>query len=207
VFTKNHCNLNHFCNQWKPLSRTGRIIIMSSARRSEDYVDSPEPADVLFGRGSGPNDHDGNILFRSLVKERKADYMATNHRQTKANIANEVVNAIRAQNGRFLKKADGRDLKRLGLSPDSEVWCFVDEKHILEKAKQALRQKGDMKDQDDAKAPARPDKKAASAAGVSSATKKSAPPPVPSEAVSYYGHEHRCPLLLCQRCTAQATCP
>lgn len=163
---------------------------MSSARRSTDYVDRPEPADVLFGRGSGPNDHDGNILFRSLVKERKAAYMATNHRQTKANIANAVVEAIRAQNGRFLKKAEGRDLKRLGLPEESEVWCFVDEKHILEKAKQALRQKGDMKDQDDAKAPALPDKKAAPAAGASSATKKSAPPPVPSEAVSYYGHEH-----------------
>lgn len=124
---------------------------MSRKALPNEYVETPQPADVLFGRGSGPNDHEGNILFRSLVKERKAEYMATNHRQTKAEIAQDIVNHIRSRNGNFLKKAEPKDLKRLGLSEDSEVWCRVDEKTILEKAKQALRQKAETNKEDDKK--------------------------------------------------------
>jgi len=60
--------------------------------------------DVLLGRGSGPNDHVGNIKFRDLVHERKSDYLSTNHRQTKALIARDIVDQVYARGGRFLKK-------------------------------------------------------------------------------------------------------
>lgn len=116
---------------------------MARARATNDseWVTSIRPSDVLFGRGSGPNDHEGNILFRKMVKERKSEYMSTNHRQTKSNIAHDIVNAVRARNGRFLKKAEPKDISRLGIPEGVDAWLCVDEPTILEKAKQALRQK------------------------------------------------------------------
>ena len=98
------------------------------------------PYDVLFGRGSGPNDHEGNIRFRKLVAERKAEYMATNHRMTKAKIAREIVDAVLCKNGRFLKKIEPEDARVAGLVDSVDVWIGVDDDTIMEKAKQALRQ-------------------------------------------------------------------
>eukprot|EP00522_Entomoneis_paludosa_P013712 CAMPEP_0172442632 /NCGR_PEP_ID=MMETSP1065-20121228/3031_1 /TAXON_ID=265537 /ORGANISM="Amphiprora paludosa, Strain CCMP125" /LENGTH=456 /DNA_ID=CAMNT_0013192573 /DNA_START=207 /DNA_END=1580 /DNA_ORIENTATION=- len=98
------------------------------------------PYDVLFGRGSGPNDHEGNVRFRKLVAERKSEYMATNHRMTKAKIAREIVDAVFIQNGRFLKKIEAEDARIIGLPDGVEAWTGVDDDTIMEKAKQALRQ-------------------------------------------------------------------
>mmetsp|Transcript_22850 Transcript_22850/g.49857 ORF Transcript_22850/g.49857 Transcript_22850/m.49857 type:complete len:461 (+) Transcript_22850:32-1414(+) len=98
------------------------------------------PYDVLFGRGSGPNDHEGNVRFRKLVAERKAEYMATNHRMTKAKIAREIVDAVFSQNGRFLKKIEADDARNIGIPDGVEAWTGVDDDTIMEKAKQALRQ-------------------------------------------------------------------
>ena len=123
---------------------------MARGSNNDEWVDSVKPCDVLFGRGSGPNDHEGNVLFRSLVKERKPEYMSTNHRQTKAKIAQEIVDAVRARSGRFLKKAEPKDITRLGIPEGVDAWLCVDERTILEKAKQALRQKADSKDRDEA---------------------------------------------------------
>ena len=98
------------------------------------------PCDVLFGRGSGPNDHEGNVRFRRLVAERKAEYMATNHRMTKARIAREIVDAVIRENGRFLKKIEAEDARVVGLPDGVDAWTSVDDDTIMEKAKQALRQ-------------------------------------------------------------------
>jgi len=102
----------------------------------QQYVTELRPHDVLFGRGSGPNDHEGNVRFRQYVADRKAAYMATNHRATKTNIAREIVNLVQQQNGRFLKKIEGGGE---GETP-SERYEVVDDDTIMEKAKQALRQ-------------------------------------------------------------------
>jgi hypothetical protein len=101
------------------------------------------PNDVLFGRGSGPNDHEGNIRFRVLVGARKEEYMATNHRQTKAKIARDIVNQVLALNGRFLKKVETADAKRRGVPKGVDAWTLADDETIMEKAKQALRQHRD----------------------------------------------------------------
>ena len=113
---------------------------MSVALNDPKYVTELRPHDVLFGRGSGPNDHEGNIRFRQLVAERKSEYMATSHRVTKATIAKEIVNQVFAANGRFMKKVEPCDLKDLGLPEDSDVWEIVGDDTLMEKAKQALRQ-------------------------------------------------------------------
>ena len=107
------------------------------------FVTVVNPTDVLFGRGSGPNDHEGNIRFRDVVSKRKAEYMSTNHRQTKATIAKDVVNTVYQSNGRFLKKLEASDLQKLGFPPSTEVYQIVDDDTVMEKAKQALRQNRD----------------------------------------------------------------
>lgn len=106
----------------------------------DDVIIHLHPNDVLFGRGSGPNDHEGNIRFRLLVNERKGEYLATNHRQTKAKIARDVVNHVLALNGRFLKRLEAADAKCRGILKGVDAWILADEEMIMEKAKQALRQ-------------------------------------------------------------------
>ena len=110
--------------------------------------------DVLLGRGSGPNDHVGNIKFRDLVAERKSQYLSTNHRQTKALIAKDIVDQVYGRGGRFLKKLSTAEAAKVlpELSPSSAVDNSEDgsgqidvyqiQKHsiVMEKAKQALRQ-------------------------------------------------------------------
>lgn len=117
------------------------------------YITQINANDVLFGRGSGPNDHEGNIRFRDLVGERKAEYMATNHRQTKAKIAREIVGKVIQKNGRFLKKVEAAEAKELGIPKGVEAWIAVDEETIMEKAKQALRQQRDKTKQGGSKSP------------------------------------------------------
>lgn len=107
------------------------------------YVTTINPHDVLFGRGSGPNDHEGNIRFRDKVAQHKEEYMATNHRQTKAKIAREIVDSVLANNGRFLKRLEQADIQRLGFANGMDVYQIVDDDTVMEKAKQALRQNRD----------------------------------------------------------------
>ena len=119
-----------------------------------------QPDDVLLGRGSGPNDHVGNIKFRDLVHERKAEYLSTNHRQTKALIAKDIVDQVYRRGGRFLKKLSATEaakvlpklLAKHGLDDaendrtDSDkpgpcdVYQIQKHSTVMEKAKQALRQ-------------------------------------------------------------------
>jgi hypothetical protein len=105
-----------------------------------NYVTELNPNDVLFGRGSGPNDHEGNIKFRDLVSSNKPEYLSTSHRQTKANIARGIVDKVFAQNGRFLKKMENADAQRISLPSGIDAYVVVDSDTIMEKAKQALRQ-------------------------------------------------------------------
>jgi len=119
------------------------------------------PHDVLLGRGSGPNDHVGNINFRDLVQDRKSEYLSTNHRQTKALIAKEIVDRVYERGGRFLKKLGAAESARMlpkllaqNASDDSEndrandldssgpcdVYQIQKHSTVMEKAKQALRQ-------------------------------------------------------------------
>jgi hypothetical protein len=86
--------------------------------------------DVLCGRGSGPNDHIGNIAFRRLVSTRRKEYLDTTTRSQKAKIAKEIVAVVTnlLPTGRFLEKVTGTS------------WKIVPEGKALEKVKQALRQ-------------------------------------------------------------------
>jgi hypothetical protein len=113
--------------------RSNNNTIMRNAEPGT-FVTELRPCDVLFGRGSGPNDHEGNVRFRHLVAERKNEYMATNHRQTKTNIARQIVSRVQ---GNFLKKVDATEA---GFPAGTDVYEVVDDDTVMEKAKQALRQ-------------------------------------------------------------------
>jgi hypothetical protein len=135
--------------------------VVAAAVAAGEYVVQVHPHDVLFGRGSGPNDHEGNIRFRELVAQRKGEYMATNHRQTKARIAQDIVNQVLGVGGRFLKKLEAEEVSSKGLlllslddnnddnnnnsirnnnNNDVDVYQVVGDDTVMEKAKQALRQ-------------------------------------------------------------------
>jgi hypothetical protein len=116
------------------------VLVVVVITMDPQYITVLHPNDVLFGRGSGPNDHEGNIKFRELVLMRKTEYMATNHRQTKAKIALSIVETVFLSNGRFLKKIEGDEAKKLGLPNGTDAYTIADHETIMEKAKQALRQ-------------------------------------------------------------------
>lgn len=92
--------------------------------------------DVLTGRGSGPYEQPGNVHFRDLVSTRKIEYLSLNARDSrmKNQIAKDIIEAVRAKGGRFLRKI------QLDSDRDGALYEFVDEPTVLEKAKQALRQ-------------------------------------------------------------------
>ena len=85
--------------------------------------------DVLFGRGGGTNHHAGNLRYRELISSHRQDYVQVAIKSEKANVSRRVVKAIKAGNGRFLRKGDdGR-------------WHEVSDKEAVDKASQALREK------------------------------------------------------------------
>lgn len=111
-------------------------------------VRSLRPSDVLCGRGSGPNDHPGNIAFRQIILSRKVDYLSTTSRADKARIAQEIVDRVErgcgaSEPGRFLRKMQAAELKERGYDREDDVWVVADRATALEKAKQALRQNRD----------------------------------------------------------------
>lgn len=111
-------------------------------------VRSLRPSDVLCGRGSGPNDHPGNIAFRQIIMSRKVAYLSTTSRADKARIAQEIVDRVErgcgaSEPGRFLRKMQAAELKERGYDREDDVWVVVDRATALEKAKQALRQNRD----------------------------------------------------------------
>ena len=105
------------------------------------YVFTLTNNDILCGRGSGPNEHIGNIEFRKLVLTRKAEYnIASTSRDTKGRIANGIIDIVRSKGGRFLRKLSVEQTKEAGYKRGTVVYEMADEVTILEKTKQTLRQ-------------------------------------------------------------------
>jgi len=104
-------------------------------------IKSPGPNDILLGRGSGPNQFEGNKQFRRLVEERKDEYMASNKHKEKKKIAAEVLEQIRSLGGQFLELRECEETE-VGSSIVLEgTWIVAPYDVGLEKCKQALRQK------------------------------------------------------------------
>jgi len=93
---------------------------------------TPHDHDVLSGRGNGSNLHPGNIRFRQLVNVARERYVSGS-KEDKKKYVYCIVHHISSLNppGRFLKKLDGKD----------GPWSIMSEKVVINKTRQALREK------------------------------------------------------------------
>mmetsp|Transcript_1998 Transcript_1998/g.2497 ORF Transcript_1998/g.2497 Transcript_1998/m.2497 type:complete len:207 (+) Transcript_1998:145-765(+) len=91
--------------------------------------------DVLCGRGGATNNHAGNKRFRKQVACQQAAYLVAKKRDKKL-IAKSIVDAIRKEGGRFLKREEKDGV---------ECWVDVGDKKASEKTSQALREGLDVR--------------------------------------------------------------
>ncbi|CAJ1964311.1 unnamed protein product [Cylindrotheca closterium] len=89
--------------------------------------------DVLCGRGGATNTHIGNKRFRAIVAEYQEVYLGARKKE-KAQIASRVVERIRQNGGRFLKR-----------DTTTDTWVEVPSKKALGKTGQALREGLDVR--------------------------------------------------------------
>ena len=100
-----------------------------------DRVDTPNPNDVLCGRGGNINSHRGNEQFRSFVEKRKRVYLTARFKREKRLIASSIVNEIRAMDppGRFLARKGS-------MKDDNGYWYDIGDEKARDKTSQALRE-------------------------------------------------------------------
>jgi hypothetical protein len=104
-----------------------------------ERVNALNSNDVLFGKGLGASGYIGTQRFRDICETKRSAYQSAK-KADKTVIAQEVVDIVRRKGGRFLKQDESNgpveDIIFFG------IWYEVnDEREILEKAKQNLRQK------------------------------------------------------------------
>mmetsp|Transcript_8356 Transcript_8356/g.24053 ORF Transcript_8356/g.24053 Transcript_8356/m.24053 type:complete len:562 (-) Transcript_8356:64-1749(-) len=111
--------------------------------------------DVLLGRGTGANDHQGNIDFRTLIKQTQAEYTSAKVRGEKTRIARRVIATVQKQfGGRFLRKLTPGEARKVpgssgnsvgneaeaGTPPAKSIFAVVvDDNTLVQKTKQAFR--------------------------------------------------------------------
>ena len=88
------------------------------------------PTDIVCGRGAPTLYHKGNRVFRELVKSYETAYLCSK-RSDKPRIAIELLEKIRSQGGRFVRRE-----KNNGRS----TWVEISEQRAYEKVCQALRE-------------------------------------------------------------------
>ena len=79
------------------------------------YVTKVRPNDVMLGRGTGPNNNAGNVVFRTVVEKLKQPYLSTPSRIKKRQLVRKAVETVKGKNGRFLSRLKKSEIKRLGL--------------------------------------------------------------------------------------------
>jgi len=98
---------------------------------NRQYITTPTSLDVISGRGSGIQNHIGNVKFRELVSSRKKEY-ADAEKFKKLCISKEIVAQIRANGGRFLKESDDTTLT-------TQFYVDIGDKKAWAKTSQTLR--------------------------------------------------------------------
>jgi hypothetical protein len=115
-------------------------IIMSSMT----LVTTPNPNDVLCGRGRAIRNHPGNQRFLELIMQYKDEYM-TARKGGKLDIVKTVMEGIKERNGSFLQQVKGSTNN--GNNSDDQddaailrgVWTDIGEYRAMTKTSQAFR--------------------------------------------------------------------
>ena len=104
----------------------------SNNRLKDNELSTLSENDVLLGRGTPTNTHNGNITFRHVVKNYKGSYLCARNNYEKYMIAMEVQQKIKSLSppGRFIR----RYFK-------TNTWIEIDDNEIRQKICQALREK------------------------------------------------------------------
>ena len=108
----------------------GRSTTSFPQSESEGPSVTVDDKDVMFGRGSVTMKHPGNARYRRLVQEHK-DIYSRAARRRKRLIAAELIEKIKSNGSRFVKCIDD----------DRDHWVQVGGPEVVEKVKQALREK------------------------------------------------------------------
>jgi hypothetical protein len=107
---------------------------------SSSFIVELNSNDVLFGRGAPSIGNEGNVRFRRLVQARKLEYINTGKRQIKDMIARQIIETIAERDGRFVRKIESLvEAEEMGVPSGVGAWVLVDDATVLQKVKQALR--------------------------------------------------------------------
>jgi len=113
----------------KPKPRSLTLSRRTHEPEIKEYVNKPTDKDILLGRGGKSNHHLGNKAYRYRVGELR-DWYRASEKNAKTDQAQMLVNWVKEQGGRFLK----RDAKSGG------KWYIVTNLVARRKASQALRE-------------------------------------------------------------------
>lgn len=112
--------------------------------QSSVYTTHLNQNDVLLGRGAPVFRYEGNVKFRKLVFARKLLYRNCLRNQTKNEIAKEIVSNVTSENGRFVREIKtSTEAALYGLERGTKAWVLVNQKTIMQKVKQTLRELDD----------------------------------------------------------------
>ena len=96
--------------------------------------------DVLLGRGTGPNEHQGNKDLRSIVAKFQEEYDTSLSRKGRHHVAMKTLQEIKNKEGRFLERASSLESSSGEDEDNGSVhYLQVNEKKAINKIKQAFR--------------------------------------------------------------------
>ena len=88
-------------------------------------IKSPGPFDVIFGKGSRYQEHEGNVRLRRLISDCRKKYEKT-RRGEKFILVQEIVHTVKQSTGLFLKEDGGE-------------WIVVDDEAAAKKVGAVFR--------------------------------------------------------------------
>lgn len=92
------------------------------------------PCDVLLGRGTGPNENQGNKFYRDVLRKYKEEYRIASNRREKKIVVMKAIEEVKKKGGRFLEK-----VKSSGERKGNEKFEEVKDPVAFLKTRQAFR--------------------------------------------------------------------
>jgi hypothetical protein len=96
------------------------------------YVTSVDDNDVQLGRGRPVITSEGNVRFRRLILDNKAEYTSSGQHCVKDAIARRILRTIDERGGWFLRKLESATKQELlGIAEGVHAWAIVNEEASL----------------------------------------------------------------------------